>query len=455
MTRAILDPQDDADPMGPVFGILAGNVRAYEKKQSPPAQDWSIRADHNGGDEVIDALSDYRLPPSIHDLFVNDSHRRFHQRLHRTVRDDETEVGGNRNCDNTEIYASSPSYLITAGGAPATYAIDPYFLGIPIPGSEKQVGVAVTTSFMPTTYLNRRAVYAQDLIQFSSFAEYGYGGIFNYGVAPDFACGHQLRPADWMLPLKDDPQIYVIDGNFTFIDQGSDESSPGRPGFYLAIYQENGFGLLEAFDTWLHRKRMGFAEFQHNVKDRATKLGLSLKNNVVTHYQTWNGNEFDFVIWAGVLRHSVGVGAEILNFKGGDKDPRDSFGDAGNATDKFLSGTVMNSPKDATVEITNYDLGTKITLDMSDLLHPKRISTETNEIEQAGFDNEVWLDFEWKGPNQGDAYQPFNTMTAATAAVAEDGVIKIIPGQSNERTPIGGKRMKLVAPIGGVTIGSA
>ena len=91
---------------------------------------------------------------------------------------------------------------------------------------------------------------------------------------------------------------------------------------------------------------------------------------------------------------------------------------------------------------------------MSDLLHPKRIS-ETGEVEQAGFDNEVWLDFEWKGPNQGDAYQPFNTLTGATAAVAEDGIIKIVPGQTNERSPIGGKRMKLVAPIGGVTIGSA
>ena len=451
MTRTILDPQDDADPMGPVFAILAGNVRAYEKKQTPPARDWSIRADGDGGDEVIDALSDYRLPPSIHDLFVNDLHRRFYQRLHRTVRDDEAEVGGHRNCDNMEIYASSPSYLITAGGAPAPYAIDPYFLGIPVPGSEKQVGVAVTTTFMPTTYLNRRAVYAQDLIQFSSFAE--YGGICNYGVAPDFACGYQIRPADWMLALKGTPS-YVIDGNWTFINQGTVEFSLGRPGFYLAIYQENGFGLLEAFDTWLHPRRMKFEDFQDNVKARATKLGLSLKNNVETHYQTWNGNEFDFVIWYGVLRHTDWFGAEILNFKAGDEDPQDALGDAGNVTDKFLNGTVMNSTKDATVEITNYDLKTKITLDMSDLLHPKRIS-ETGEVEQAGFDNEVWLDFEWKGPNHGDAYQPFNTLAGATAAVAEDGIVKIVPGQTNERTPIGGKRMKLVAPIGGVTIGSA
>jgi hypothetical protein len=462
MTTAILDWQDGADPMGPVFGILAGNVRAYET-QHPPAQDstkpwtWGIRSDEDGGDEVIDALSDYRIPPSIHDLFVNDLHRRFYQRLHRTVRDDEAEVGGHRNCDNMEIYAGSPSYLITAGGVPATYAIDPYFLGIPVPDSEKQLGVAVTTTFMPTIYMHS-AIYAQELIQFSSFAE--YRGTWNYGVAPDFACGYQIKLPDWLNRLQGMPS-YVSDGNFIFINQRPAAFAPrGRPGFYLAIYQEKGFGLLEAFDTWLHPEVvMTFADFQSDVKDRARTLGLSLQNNVKTHYKTWNGNEFDFYIWMGVSRHEAIAGAEVLNFKPGDRDPQDAFGDAGKITDKFLNGTVMNSPSDAVVEITNHYLPTqfspytKLTLDMHDLLHPKRIS-ETGEIEQAGFDNEVWLDFDWKGSNQGDACQPFSTLAGATAAVADGGVIKIIPGQTRERTTIGGgKRMKLVAPIGGVTIG--
>lgn len=181
---------------------------------------------------------------------------------------------------------------------------------------------------------------------------------------------------------------------------------------------------------------------------------LSLKNNVETYYRTWNGNEFDFVIWNDGSRHAAIVGAEVLNFLPGNMHSPDAFGDAGSVSNKFLNGTVINSTKDAVVEITNYNLQTKITLDMNDLLHPKRIS-ETGTVEQAGFDNEVWLDFEWKGPKLGDACQPFSTLTAATAAVAEDGVVKIIPGQSKERTPVGGKRMKLVAPIGGVTIGSA
>ena len=35
------------------------------------------------------------------------------------------EMGGGRNSDEMEIYAGSPSYLITAGGSPSGYAIDP------------------------------------------------------------------------------------------------------------------------------------------------------------------------------------------------------------------------------------------------------------------------------------------------------------------------------------------
>jgi len=454
MTAGTLAWYEGADTMGSTFAILAGNMRAYE------AGAWSIW--DSGGDQVIDALSDYRIPPSIHDLFVNDAHRRFHQRLHRYVRGDDDEVGGNRNCDNMEIFASSPSYLITAGGTPATYAIDPHFAGFKFGDYEQQRGVAVTTSFMPTTYA-QNSVRADGLIQFSGFSDqmftkpFIFGGAWNYGVAPDFACGHQIQLPDWLKNLRGSAN-YVADGNFTFINQGPPAFASGRPGYFLAIYQENGFGLLEAFDTWLHpgvmtllRPRvMTFEEFQQDVKDRNPTL--SLKSNVETHYTTSNGNQFDFIIWNDGSRHDTLVGAEVLNLVYGDRDPRDAFGNAGNVTDKFLNGTVMNSTGDAVVQITNHDLRSTITLDMSDVLHPRRIA-ETGEVEQAGFDNEVWLDFEWVGPNQGDACQPFSTLAAATAAVADGGVIKILPGQTSERTIGGGKRMTLVAPIGGVTIG--
>src|SRR4030095_6323189 len=101
------------------FAILAGNTRIYGR-ETPYHSQWTIyTGGTDGNDAVMYALSDYRLPPSIHDLFVNDLHRRFFQRLHRTFQDDVDETG--RNCDNYEIYAGSPSYLITAGGSPADY----------------------------------------------------------------------------------------------------------------------------------------------------------------------------------------------------------------------------------------------------------------------------------------------------------------------------------------------
>jgi hypothetical protein len=464
MTVAILDATEagGGDPMPPVFAILAGNLRAYEVPYAPASWSWGIPADKDGGDEVIDALGDYRIPPSIHDLFVNDLHRRFYQRLHRFVRSDEDEVGGHRNADNMEIYAGSPSYLITAGGTAGPFAIDPFFLGVPLGDYDQQRGVAVTTSFMPTTYYHnsQKSTRADQLIQFSFFADSGgrifdsWSGAWNYGVAPDFACGHQIHLPQWLTDLKGTAD-YVADGDFTFIRQVPPSFASvaplGRPGFYLAIFQENGFALLEAYDAWLHGD-LNFADFQADVRRR--NKTLTLKNNVVTHYKTWNGNEFDFVIWNDGSRHDVLGGAEVFNFVYGTRDLRDGIGDAGRVTDKFLNGTVLNSTYDAVVEISNYNLGTKITLDMHDLLHPRRVS-ETGEIEQAGLDNEVYVDFDWKGPNQGDAFQPFSTLADATAAVADGGVIKVLPGQTRDRSTIsgGGKRLKLVAPIGGVSIG--
>ena len=88
---------------------------------------------------------------------------------------------------------------------------------------------------------------------------------------------------------------------------------------------------------------------------------------------------------------------------------------------------------------------------MSDKWHPRRTS-ETGEVEEAGDNHEVWVDFDWTGLMEGDFYRPFNTLAGALAAVADGGVIRIMPGSTRE-TPVIKKRVTLVAPIGGVTIG--
>ena len=203
------------DPITPCFAMLAGNTRAYETPSIRPwgANGQSLRPWPWGmvsyDDIVQQPLSDYRLPPSLHDLFVNDLHRRFFQRVHRTPR---TAVpGGQYNCNNMEVYAGSPSYLITAGGSPAQWVI-PGALGL-FGYQDQNLGVSMPTTFMPTGLsagVDPDGYYrpsdTANLIQFSRFSFGDPGGalyayrtdIYNYGVAPDFACGYGLHKPTWV-----------------------------------------------------------------------------------------------------------------------------------------------------------------------------------------------------------------------------------------------------------------
>jgi hypothetical protein len=452
MDVSLIETTFGADPMAQHFAMLAGNTRIYETRG------WHINTKAvdgftEGNDAVMYALSDYRLPPSIHDLFVNDQHRRFFQRLHRVPQDD-VEVTG-RNCDNHEIYAGSPSYLITAGGTFATWAIDPGPVSLSAKlrrKNDQQLGVAVTTSFIPTTRPDSGycgdPYLSQHLIQFGRFTD--VEGVINYGVAPDFACGPQAHLPEWCRDAIEDNRAKNPNdnfGKFQFVDKGHRDDGSG---FFLAFFQDGDFTVMEAFDTWLHSD-LKFEQFKSVVF--ATNRELSergLKNNVEDQYMTMSGNVVHFKIW----NFGDDYGANVLEINYGDGNPVDSFGDASQATNQFLHGTVLNSTGDGVVDITNHFLDQKITLDMSDQWHPKRTS-ENREVEEAGNNHEVWVDFGWQGPNEGDFFHPFNTVASATAAVADGGVIKIMPGTTNEtRLTHNNKRIRLVAPIGGVRLGS-
>lgn len=459
MNVSLLETTFGADPMAQHFAMLAGNTRIYDSTETyengAVRQNWQIKTDGtDGNDAVMYALSDYRLPPAIHDLFVNDRHRRFFQRLHRTIRTDEVEgasaIGDHnghsgRNADNMEIYAGSPSYLITAGGSPATYAIDPGPAATFAPKDQvQQLGVAVPTSFMPTMRAEWDCgdpLKTSDLIQFGRFAD--VGGDYNYGVAPDFACGPQVNSPPWLVKAISRDSRF---GNFEFVDRGSAGKGPG---FFLAFLRDGAFAVMEAFDTWLHRE-LKFEEFKKNVFERNKGLmARGLHSNVEERYATENGNIVHFVI----ANAGDDYGAKVLRVEYGAGDPADSMGDAGNVTDRFLSGTVMNSSVPGLVEITNPFTALTITLDMSDPLRPRRTS-ETGEVEEAGPNQEVWVDFLWKGPSEGDFFRPFATITAAAAAVIDGGVIKIRPGTTKERpTYPKNKRIRLVAPVGDVAFG--
>jgi hypothetical protein len=285
---------------------------------------------------------------------------------------------------------------------------------------------------------------ARDVIQFSSFSDEP-GQAINYGVAPDFACGHRVYLPQWCVQSI----VNQRRGKFDFVNK---RGADGRPGFYLALLRDGDFTAMEAFDTWLHPE-LSFEQFKHNVWERNKHLSESgLNNNVEAVYATENGNRLKFVIWHNGEGEEATFGARIVSVDYGLGDPMDSKGDAGQATDQFLRGTVLNSQAAGVVEITNHFLGTKIILDMSDQWHPKRTS-ETGEVEQAGSNQEVWVDFNWQGPMEGDFFRPFNSIARALTVVADGGVIKIMPGMSREGHLLGTKKVKIVAPIGGVTFG--
>jgi hypothetical protein len=482
-----------SDPMPPYFALLSGNTRGYESRNTSvwpgedlgPARNWPwVMASHP--ELTLAALSDYRLPPSIHDLFLNDLHRRFFQRLHRTLRPrlilvwdpfrqayvwepdplDRAFTGPDawRNCDNLEIYAGSPSYLITAGGRSAGHAYTgflPSVFEVVAPSkSGENLGVAVSTSFIPTSLSAGQSLEgSKDLIQFTGFWAGEDGGHESYGVAPDFACGYGLRLPDWAT------QNAEWDNPFFFINRGPDRRNDnGRPefaGFYLAIFRDGDFAVLEAFDTLLHTD-VSFVQFKTSVL--ALNRNLVLRDNQPAQYTTQNGNTVHFVIWRSSQQDNDSVGAKILGIDYGAGDPSDTLIGAGNDASPFLSGTVLTSSGDGLVQIKNPYQDTQIILELRDPdaaghWHPRRAVVQSGQVieyDEAGNNHEVWVDFGWTGLQEGNFFRPFNTVSSAVQAVADAGVIKIMPGSTSEAPAVtGSKGFRLVAPIGGVRIGVA
>ncbi len=507
-----LDPSNStgADPMLPYYALQVGNTRACQVT-------FSGKNNTRGMPEInevpLEIVSDYRVPDPIVDLFVNNNSRRFFQRLHRRIisNSDPGQSGGNRTADNMEIYAGSPSYLITAGSAATDYAIDPHLppwavallgtltatlsawaglgglVGIDLLGAgigellgiftqgiawgdvNQEKGAAVSTSFMPAIG-NEKVAQAvanffgpnaipdradQLLVQFGFFsddmlpADSG-SGVANYGVAPDFACGYAVRLPGWL----DKPTVLVDDGGgWSFADFGS--TQPGLPGFCIALFRSGKLALLEAFDTLLHPD-VTFDSFKTGVRSR--NPGLELNDNQPATYKTSAGNEIQFVIWTNQQRRGAQLGAEVLSVTYADPSAPEARGDAGNkgaeqTNPPLVNGTVLNSDGDAVITIYNPLLDKTIRLDLSDMWNPRR-TDENGSVEQAGGDHDIWTDFDWKGLQEGDVFRPFATLKAGEANVADGGTIRMIPSDTTERDPIGvGKRFTLIAPIGQVKVG--
>jgi hypothetical protein len=445
----LLDGAHGADPMAAHFALHAGNTRAYAlpDKRVWPGESWEVRPwpwaiSRAAAEPFHEAACDHRLAPSVHDLFVNDLHRRFYQRLHRKAM---TEEGDQRNTDNLEIYAGSPSYLISAGGRPAIWVIP----GKMSYGYQQQnLGVAVPISFMPAGAITGASTSdSRELIQIMHLSDLAtpengiqnaeHGATENYGVAPDFACGVDIHLPAWTKVPS------VGDGLF-WVNQRS--SATELAGFYLAIHRWGSFVVLEAFDTWRHPE-VSFDDFKARVTANSPRTAPA--SGVEAVYTTFFGNRIHYKIWQNLELDNHVVGSKILNIEYAGGDPADTLANAGNDSEPFLSGNIMTSPHDGVVEIRNPSLATILTLDWRDP-HQLVRTSETGEVQQAGGNFEVWVDFDWHGAMEGDFHRPFNTLAAAVNAVANGGVIRIVHGAKRERLTIH-KRVRLKA-VGGTVV---
>ncbi|MFD1296997.1 hypothetical protein ACFQ4Q_10200 [Lysobacter gummosus] len=453
MTTSLLDLPGGADPMTEHMAMQSGAVQVYGVPAEPwRALDWSIASD--GGYSTYEMLSDYRMPMLIQDLFVTDLHRRFFQALyHRTL--DDPEMTG-RNSSTRELTAGSASYLLTAGGQPARYAIDPYFWVFVMGNQDQQLGVAVPSSFMPKSGAAENSSgaapmssgglqsWAADLIQIGHFAQEGQ--VQNYGVAPDLLFGPYLHLPNWCTQaIRSEHRM----GRFDFVDKRGAE---GGPGFYLAILRDGDLAIVEAFDTWLD-PNVSFDGFRASVWQHNQDLSDSgLRNLEEIVYVTQAGHRVKLLMYAV----EDGSGAYPLDIIYGSKYPTDVLPEAG-GEENFLRGTILNGPGDGFVRIDNRFLGQWIELDMKDPRRPRR-RAESGAIQAAGDGQEVWVDFEWGADaprSEGDFYRPFQTFAEGKAALAHGGTIRIVPGSSAERGNLSlGKRMRIIAPIGNVRIGS-
>jgi hypothetical protein len=401
--RSYLDSSiASVDPQTGFYTMLAGNTAAWG---SGPPGSVAYEMVHAG-------LRDYRVPPSILDLFVTPRHRRFYQRFHHLA----PTALGNTGQFADELYAGSPNYLISAGGHPT------YFSGVthlnigPDQGNDPDRGVALPTTFLPTS--RSPAFVLGSLIQLGQFGT-EITVTSNLGVAPDFACGD----------LTSLPGIHLDgEGPWFFVDRGAD-------GYFLAIHGFNGSngvnptdpafldgGFLEAFDTSLHR---GFKleDFKAGVLARngSTRFQFPGENTYVTK----DGQRIRFRIAPGV--------GDIVSTSEVSESPEVW-------KTKFASGTILDSDQGSgIIDITNPalpDFARHIRLDISNanFLAPRRTS-ESGEVEVSGVPNEVWVDFKYSGDaatQNGDFGDPFKTLRAARDHVAVGGTINIVPGSTSE-----------------------
>lgn len=222
------------------------------------------------------AMSDYRIPDMVLDLIVNRNHRVLYQGFHHYA---------------DELYASSPSYLIASGGHYATSAYK--VADLAATGSADDIGLAIPTTLIPTgAYLSR-----ESMIRFLGDPDRTKRS--NMCVAPDFACGlvPQIPPSY----AQSQPDCVIRAGKWSFFNRSGqtcqhlpcDERGAACAGYYVAVYQDADFGVMEAYDTYNRYGGVGFQDFADQVQQKNPGPFSRTDQN---RYETVSGHRIDFFI---------------------------------------------------------------------------------------------------------------------------------------------------------------
>jgi hypothetical protein len=284
---------------------------------------------YGSGDMLRAVLSDYRIPDLLFDLIINPPHRIFYQGLHHYAE---------------ELYAGSPSFLISAGGhwADSAYTV----LGI---GGSDDIGMALPTTIMPTGHFINR----NDLVQFKGDDDDQKRS--NLCVAPNFACGiNPVIPASVKYCIV--PPTSRLTSDWTFIKfSGSCTGHTGPYGFYLAVYRSSDtptqFGLAEVFDTMVN-PNLSMQAFMDGVLQRNPHRF----NPFGDTYVTTTGEILQFTI-DDLLDPFVSQ-SRIVSITNGPQPP--SVGALNSVQDPLAFGDLLSTQGPGVLKITNGYLGNAV-----------------------------------------------------------------------------------------------
>ncbi|MEV4067843.1 tetratricopeptide repeat protein, partial [Nonomuraea dietziae] len=348
------------------------------------------------GVSLISALSTYRPPPAVYSLAMTkygpethslgDSytfvqHIFNHGKRPRLRGSVDIPEGG------VEIYAHSPSFLLTAGGMflNSGYGHDEIEIGSKLAWAQNARAQAVT--LLPARAMDvpgkpHRDVTFVDLIRFEPAPDPWTppnkdkpirGHAVNTGVHHGFACGTNLAvPSKWL-------QLTGAnwEGAWLFLDLNRDLPDYGPLGFYVAIYRTasitgalagiDNFGLLYAMEAKAGAEVMDFGTFKQRTLERNTGLPSQLKLGYHGTFNTADDHHFGF--W--LIPSENKYGGRIVSLNAGEvagADPVDDLSALPLVGGRFLRSS---DGHEGLIEIRSPDCDTPVILDFRNALAPE------------------------------------------------------------------------------------